>query len=865
MPKTTAAMFALRWLTILGLGLAIPWVPAAAKTPTAAEGVDFFESRIRPVLVEHCYACHSAEATTVEGGLRLDSRDGLWAGGENGAVLVAAEPEKSRLFSAISYTADDLQMPPAGPLPATIVDDFRRWIAMGAPTPRGGQPTIRRDTILERARRHWAFVPPQDRDAPAISEAAWTRQPLDRFVLAAFERQRAHPAPEATPAVLLRRVHYVLTGLPPRQDEVRQFVADPADAVYEKLVDQLLASPHYGERLARHWLDIARYGDTKGYVFEEDRNYPHAYKFRDWVIAAFNRDLPYDRFLALQIAADQLVGAAEREDLAAQGYVTLGRRFINNQHDIIDDRVDVVFRGMMGLTVSCARCHDHKYDPISTRDYYGLYGIFASSEEQQDDDLPLRLVDAANPKDVTVFRRGNAHDRGPLAPRRFPLFFAEMSSSAFDAGSGRLALAESIASRDNPLTARVFVNRVWAHVFGEPLVGTMSDFGLRSDPPSNQALLDHLAVTFMEDGWSVKRLLRRLVTSSAFRQSSRTVHTTVVRRRLDFEAMRDSLLVAAGRLDETVGGPSFAIEASPATVRRTLYAHIDRQNLPAQFRTFDFANPDNHSPQRRYTTVPQQSLFLMNSPFVQEMAARSAVRIDRSHPLSEQIHDIYGLVYGRDATPQEVDWGYAFLGRDAAEQTLAASPWEYGYGSVDDLSRVSFTRLPYFTGTQWQEAADLPGANLGWVMLNDNGGHPGNDLRHAAIRRWTAPVAGPLVIRGQLHHPSERGDGVRGRVISDRRGLLGQWEVAHADAVTRLEIDDVELGEIIDFVVDCREHEDHDSFRWDAAITLSATGDGEQHHTWDTRDGFHGPQTPMTRWEQYVQVLLMSNEFHFLD
>ncbi len=860
-PPTAAAYFVLSGMTVF----ACVSVYAESNSASPADGIAFFESRIRPVLIESCYGCHGVKAATIEGGLRLDSRAGMLAGGDQGPALVPGQPENSRLLAAIRYADDDLQMPPAGPLPPAVVDDFTRWIALGAPAPRDNGPPATGGTILQRAQRHWAFTPPQAIDPPTLRDDTWAREELDQFVLSDFVRQGLRPAPTATARTLLRRVHYVLTGLPPTAEDFREFIADPSDTAYAAIVDRLLASPHFGERWGRHWLDLARYGDTKGYVFEEDRNYPQAYKYRDWVIAALNRDLPYNQFLSLQLAADQIVDKSHRDDLAAQGYVTLGRRFINNPHDIIDDRIDVVFRGMMGLTVSCARCHDHKYDPISTRDYYGLYGVFASCEERQDEDLPLRLVDTAEPHDAAVFRRGNPHERGPLAPRRFPVFFSRASSTPFTEGSGRLALAAAITDRNNPLTARVFVNRAWSHVFGEPLVATTSDFGLRSDPPTNPELLDHLAVTFMDDGWSIKRLLRRMVLSSSFRQSSHAATSTVRRRRLDLEAMRDALLTVAGCLDRSVGGPSFDIEATPAVTRRTLYAHIDRQNLPGQFRTFDFANPDNHAARRPDTTVPQQALYLMNSPFLQEMAMRTEGRVDSTRSCEERIRAVYGMVYGRDATDEELGWGQAFLDRGSREDVPVLSPWEFGYGHSDESSPSVFTQLRHFTGTQWQEAEELPGAALGWVMLNEAGGHPGGDPQHAAIRRWTAPQAGRLTIRGQLHHPAEQGDGVRARIVSDRQGLLGEWVAAHVAVPTMVEVDAIAEGEVIDFVVDCREHEESDSFVWDPVLTITlSTGFGRE-SVWDTRDGFHGPLKPMTRWEQFVQALLMSNEFHFVD
>ena len=314
-------------------------------------------------------------------------------------------------------------------------------------------------------RAHWAFVPPERPASRPIDIALATREPIDRLHLEHLASRGLSASPRADRRTLVRRLYNDLVGLPPTHAEVEAFLADASPLAYEKLVDRLLASPQFGERWARYWLDVARFGDTKGYVFTEKRDYPHAYKYRDWVIEAFSSDLPIDTFLKYQLVADQLVADDDTTALAALGYVTLGRRFINNKHDIIDDRIDVVFRGMMGLTVACARCHDHKYDPVSTRDYYALYGVFASSPEHQDDDLPLGLREAEQPHDVHVFARGNPSQPTEIAPRRFPEFF-DPDGEPFREGSGRRDLADAIVDADNPLTARVFVNRVWGSLMG---------------------------------------------------------------------------------------------------------------------------------------------------------------------------------------------------------------------------------------------------------------------------------------------------------------------------------------------------------------------------------------------------------------
>ncbi|MEO8496570.1 MAG: PSD1 and planctomycete cytochrome C domain-containing protein, partial [Planctomycetota bacterium] len=720
--------------------------PAAAQSNP--EAIEFFEKRIRPVLVEHCYECHSAAANELEGGLMLDNRAAVEKGGDTGKVLVAGQPDASRLLTAMKYQDENLQMPPKGKLPDAVLADFEQWIRSGAVDPRDGPPPPAPDSIEARARKHWAFVAPAKSARPNVAHADWPKTDIDYLVLARLEAAGIAPSPVADSRTLVRRLYYDLTGLPPTFEAVSQFEANTATDAYEQLVDQLLDSQQFGERWARHWLDIARFGDTKGYVFTEDRNYPNAYKYRDWVINALNADMPYDQFVKYQLAADRLAEGDDRSQLAALGYLTLGRRFINNTHDIIDDRIDVVFRGMMGLTVGCARCHDHKYDPLSTRDYYGMYGMFVSCDEKQDDDLPLRLVDKANPQEVGIFLRGNPGERGERAPRQYLSFFANADAKPFQTGSGRLELANAIASRDNPLTARVFVNRVWGHLFGNGLVRTPSDFGLRSDTPAQRDVLDNLAVAFMAGDWSVKRLIRHIVTSSVYRQSSEIRAEAVARdpenlllwraerRRLDFEAMRDSLLAASGQLDRTVGGASVQIANESPSKRRTLYAFIDRQNLPGLFRTFDFASPDTHSPERPETVVPQQALYLMNNSFVQDATQAVVGQLDAANA-RQRTGQLVRLLLSREATSEELELGARFVeAADKWPKVPAGNPWQFGYGSFNAEAQppVAFQPLPHFADKAWQGGPERPDPQLGWVILNPSGGHPGNDQEHLAIR-----------------------------------------------------------------------------------------------------------------------------------
>ncbi len=723
--------FLLSWLCVPAAGLAgQPGLAGRPAPSLPAEQAEFFEKRIRPVLAEHCFECHGPKKQ--QSGLRLDSLAALLRGTDEGAIVVKGEPEKSPLIRALRYQGEP-RMPPKGKLPDAIISDLTAWVKMGLPWP-DATPNVAQAKHAGDWKSHWAFQPVRHPQLPKVKSAAWGRTPIDRFILAALEERHIRPNPPADRRTLLRRASYDLIGLPPSADEIAAFEADKSPDAFAKVVDRLLASPRYGERWGRHWLDVARYADTKGYVFGEERRYPYAYTYRDYVIRAFNEDLPYDQFILEQLAADRLAVSAPHRDpraQAAMGYLTLGRRFLNNVHDIIDDRIDVVGRGLMGMTVGCARCHDHKYDPIPTADYYSLYGVFASSVEPKD--LPLVaqpertpaylafdkelkslqaavakyreehaaelaagnrkfrdglralqkkvdafqatspvappramvLNDAPAPLEPVVFVRGNPKNPGASVPRQFLGVLTNGERKPFQDGSGRLELARAIASRDNPLTARVLVNRLWLFHFGAGLVTTPSDFGLRSEPPSHPELLDYLAARFMDEGWSIKKMHRLIMLSSVYQQSSADQEAgrrldpenrlwwRYPRRRLDFEALRDSLLFVAGKLDGKMGGPAVDITAAPFSGRRTVYAFIERQNLPGMFRTFDFASPDTTSPLRHETTVPQQALFLLNNPFVLEQAQNVLRRpeMTNTRETGARIIELYSVILAR--LPQE--------------------------------------------------------------------------------------------------------------------------------------------------------------------------------------------------------------------
>ncbi|HUG89873.1 MAG TPA: PSD1 and planctomycete cytochrome C domain-containing protein [Planctomycetaceae bacterium] len=878
---------------------------AGDRSAATAGAEQFFETSVRPVLVGRCFECHGTDKQ--QAGLRLDSRQAMLTGGESGAVIVPGKPDESRLVEVIQHSPGDVQMPPEGKLAEREIAALTQWIATGAFWPEAAKPSATAAAAgsgSDAQAAHWAFQQVRRSPPPDVRNAGWSHSPVDAFILTKLEEHELAPSPPAEPAIFLRRVKFALLGLPPTADEIDEFAADRDPDAPVKLIDRYLASPQYGERWARHWLDVARYADTRGYVFQEDRNYPKAWTYRDWVIRQFNDDLPYDRFLMLQLAADRLVAEADPSEQAAMGYLTLGRRFLNNRADIIDDRIDVVTRGTMGLTVSCARCHDHKYDPIPTADYYSLYGVFDSSDEPGDGEWPHRLVDAPQPREPRIFLRGNRRSRGPDVPRQFLEVLAGPDRKPFTDGSGRLELARAIASPENPLTARVMVNRVWRWHFGQGLVDTPSDFGTRSTPPTHPEVLDWLASELVEGresrvegqnsvsggSWSLKRLHRAILLSAVYQQASdsgsrpSTLDSRLSsdpenrllahfpRQRLDFEAQRDAILAVSGRLEQAMYGEPVKLAENPSLGRRSVYAFIDRQNLPGLFRTFDFATPDTHSPGRFATTVPQQALFMLNSPFVLEQSGHVAARpevAEASDP-RQQVERLYRVIYGRSPASDELELGAAFLehgGDELAEVAVEDDAlWQYGWGEFDESAGAvsGFRRLPHWTGSAWQGGASLPDPRLGWAMLRADGGHPG-DAAHAVVRRWTAPRDGEVFIVGTLKHGSEQGDGVRGRIVSSRSGAAGEWTAHNAEETTRVSGLRVARGETIDLVTDCRTNPGWDGFTWTASIILRPAEGGRRLRFNSVTDFAGPPPGALSPPARYAQVLLLSNEFVHVD
>jgi hypothetical protein len=676
-------------------------LPAGAPGAKASpERIAFFEKNIRPVLVKHCYRCHSAESKKVRGGLLLDSREGLRKGGDTRPAVVPGDPDASLLLKALRY--EDLKMPPAGKLPDKVIADFQTWIKQGAADPRESKVAALpiKPIAIEAGKRFWSFQSPRAHTVPRVRNQGWPQKKIDHFVLARLEQSGLAPGPAADRRTWIRRVSFDLIGLPPTPEEVEAFVNDGSPDVPARTVERLLASPHYGERWARLWLDVARFAEDQAHIVGSNRSlfYPNAYLYRDWVIRALNQDMPYDRFVKLQLAADLIEPEPQAPDSnhVALGFLGLGAKYYGRKSPAVmadewDERVDTVSRGLLGLTIACARCHDHKFDPIPTTDYYALAGVFASTRmfnavihegakkkadgEANVPEDALHIVCEGTPTDLNVFIRGDVGNKGPLVQRHFLGVLADGKPRPFRQGSGRRELAEVIADARNPLTARVIVNRIWALHFGRGLVATPSNFGALGERPTHPELLDDLAVRFMAAGWSLKWLQREIVLSATYQQSSagdarkRSVDPEnrllgrMNRRRLSVEAWRDALLSASGRLDRNLGGRSLNPQ-DPGEGRRTIYSAVSRLELNRMLALFDFPDPNVHAERRIETTTPLQKLFVLNSPFMVSQAGHLAQRLETEvAPAADErrIDRAYRLLYGRPASVPELRLGLAFL------------------------------------------------------------------------------------------------------------------------------------------------------------------------------------------------------------
>lgn len=963
-------MLSLRTTTLAFSLCAASLAVAADDAQPTKEGLEFFEKNVRPILSDRCYECHSATKNSSKGGLILDSRDGALKGGDEGPSVVPGNLEKSLLIKAVRYSDPEFAMPPkktGGKLPDDKIAILEEWVKMGAPMPAGGAAKL--TGLTGKAREHWAFQPITKPKVPEVKNKAWVKTPIDAFILAKLEEKGLQPNPAASPESFLRRVSYDLIGLPPTSEQVDAFEkavqtaqmvdsaavragkpAGAVEAVYAKRIDELLASPHYGERWARHWLDTARYSDTRGLQVDQgdslfkDYRFAYAWTYRDYVINAMNDDKPYDKFVVEQLAADRIPGISPDDPrLAALGFLTVGKRF-DDPNDIIDERIDTTTKAFLGLTVACARCHDHKFDPIPIKDYYSLHGIFASTveplhhptiaatskaaaaaradftkrlnqlqdeqvagffrymretrarydkemagrlmiasvrrgsseageysdrykidltsdvdfaamriqkdspitgpfyaaaqvpvvyfaerapiaikESLSDPDHPVNPIiaaalrdlkpkslhdvaaayqkayndnkaailahlallakpgeewkktspaiaqmtgypwaipsydeifdnedmislfstrkfcadwqnrpiyggignrapvayfrhtrinelrlshpgapgeamvvqDSEAPKDSYVFKRGDKNNKGEIVPRQFLDILTKGERRPYVDGSGRYEFAQSIISKDNPMTARVAVNRTWMKHFIEGFVSTVDDLGNMSEKPSHPELLDYLAADFMENGWTMKRLHRMIVMSNVYRlDSDPTANPLVAKkgpvdplkidagnrllwrgnlRRLDFESIRDSMILLTGKMNTTVGGQPANITDEPFSYRRSLYGYVDRSRLSDTLSQFDYGDPDQANSKRNSTIVPQQALYFMNNALSVEVARAVAARKDVVNAMSEdqRIVAMFRCMFQRRPSTSEIRVAQEFLTK--AKMTVATA------------------------------------------------------------------------------------------------------------------------------------------------------------------------------------------------
>jgi hypothetical protein len=774
---------------------------ATARAASGQQADTAFEKKVRTVLEQHCYKCHSHQAGKSKGALILDSRDAMLKGGETAPAIVPGHPEKSLLIKAVSYADDDLQMPPGGKkLAAEEIALLTAWIKAGAPWTEAAVKSGLRTPgkITEADRRYWAFQPIKAMPLPAGDEV----NPIDRFIVARLQKEGIKPAPMADARTLIRRLYFDVIGLPPTPEEVEQFVgafATPQAAI-EHLIDRLLASPHYGERSARQWLDLVRFAESDGYRLDSFR--PHAWRYRDYVIQSFNDDKPYDRFVREQIAGDELY-PDNPDALVAIGFLThsiyeFNQRNVRGQwNEIMSDVVDVTGEAFMGLSVGCARCHDHKFDPILQKDYFALRAFFdgmmpsdefpyANSVQQQEYakkqavwlsktekiraqidaiENPVRKKNAVTaiskfPKDIQEMLNKQTDQRSPLEQQLATLAYRQLTYeyekldtqikgaekdrllglrkelAKFDAdkpaplpncqafrevgstppettfskkappagpayltvlghaapsiappkhqvSSGRrTALAEWLTRPDHPLTSRVIVNRVWQQHFGVGLVSTASDFGNLGEKPSHPELLEYLAERFVNDGWSLKKLHRLILTSMTYQQSSAAVPDAVAMqkdpdnrllwrmmpRRLDAEQIRDAMLVVTGRLDRSVGGPSVEFKEP----RRSVYLKWLRNTKEPLLDVFDIPDGFTSSARRNVTTTSTQALYMLNSPLMLQQGGQFADRLHKDNTTTEEqkLDRAFRLAFGRPPSSKETLIAGDFL----AKQMKRISP-----------------------------------------------------------------------------------------------------------------------------------------------------------------------------------------------
>lgn len=947
----------------------------------AAEESPTFEQDIWPIFRAHCFDCHGATAE-LKGGLDLRLVRFQTRGGESGPALVAGDPAGSYLLDRI----ESGEMPP-GEAKVTLKEKeiLRRWIAQGAKTARPEPTELAPGLgITPEERRYWAFQPIQRPDTPTVKAADRVVTPIDALILQKLEAHNLTMAPGADRATLIRRAYFDLIGLPPTFEQVQTFVNDPSPGAWERLIDDLLQSPQYGERWGRHWLDVAGYADSDG-VSNDDPIRPYAYKYRDYVIRSFNADKPFDQFLIEQLAGDELVPLPHAnltpeqiEKLVATGFLRMAADGTSSggtdaavaSNQAIADTIKIVTTSLYGLSVGCAQCHDHRYDPIPQADYYGLRSILepalnsnqwrnpgqrvvslftdadrAKSAEIENEAKPViaerdekqqKYIDAAFTKELEkhpeelrdplrkafytpadkrtpeqqtllkerpsaninpgvlyqydpaaaeelkklgekiaeirgkkpvedfispltevsgtapvakLFHRGDYRQpQAEIAPADLQIATSSETRKTFPADDAelptsgrRLAWAKWLTSGQHPLLGRVLANRIWMHHFGRGIVSTPGEFGKLGELPSHPELLDWLASEFPSNGWSLKKLHKTIMLSSVYQQSSRRtpeqdavdsdnrLYGRMSVRRLEAEAIRDRLLTVSGVLDRTPFGPPVAIAPDDAgqivvtndVPRRSVYLQVRRTQPVAMLTAFDAPVMDVNCERRPSSTVAGQSLMLMNSLQVLKSARQLADRVRK-----------------------DADTGIPIPAEITQRLQIAQSPWSYGAGAFNaESSRVEkFTPLAHWTGSQWQGGANLPDPTVGYTLLHASGGHTGDHPDHATVRRFTAPVSGTISIRGTLHHPSENGDGVRGRIVSSREGMLASWTAKTISVDTAVVGTTIEAGDTIDFIVDCNENVTSDSFNWTALMELK-DATGKVLRSWDTAAGFRGPTT----------------------
>ncbi|WP_437187903.1 PSD1 and planctomycete cytochrome C domain-containing protein [Planctomicrobium sp. SH668] len=941
-----------------------------------------YERDIRPIFRAHCFDCHGA-TDIVEGNLDLRLVHLMEKGGDSGPGLVKGNLDEGMILERIRSG----EMPPgASKLTPEELQKLEAWVAAGAPTIRPEPETIGPGLPLTPEEREWWSFQPLNKPAiPALKDKKRIRTPIDSFLQAAMP-QGLKFSPDADRRQLMLRASFDLTGLPPTPEQMQRFTSaateKAAERAYEKLINELLESPHYGERWGRHWLDVSGYADSDGRT-TADAVRPWAYKYRDYVIQSFNENKPFDRFLHEQLAGDELAGPKQGDYtpeqislLTATGFLRMGADGTGSgdnseeaRNFVIADTLQIVSTSLLGLTVACAQCHDHRYDPISHTDYFALRAVFEPSlnykdwrtpqqrnvllytqsdfeaaakieeeaaavlakkaekletylaaaldielakyeeplrealrvayktpagertEEQKAilsqnpsvninagnlyqynqahaddlkaDDAKAEEIRARKPAEIYLqaltepageipnthlFYRGDYRQPKQVVEPAAPMVLTpENELVSFTtppekvATSGRrLAFAHWLTSRENPITARVLVNRIWMHHFGRGLVDTPADFGRLGAQPTHPELLDWLAVDFMESGWDLKKLHRKIMLSTAYRQSSRRDPAQVAiddsnrfygRQnviRLDAEVLRDRVLAVTGQLDRTIFGPSIPVrEDDDGQVvvdgdlqRRSIYIQQRRSMPISMLQAFDAPVMTVNCEKRPSSTVATQSLMLMNSPFTlsQSVAMVNRIMTDTPPLLTDKVRRELPLIL---PPPQPT--------------------WQYGYGGLDDSGKVQFTPFALYKDGLWRVSDNMPDPTIGWAQLNAFGGHAGDTQLTSPIRRWVAASRGKVSITGKLNHSSPNGDGVHSRVVSSRSGVAGEWIAHNQEVETNVTEIIVEAGDTIDLVTDRRESTDTDSFTWIVSIALQME-DGSTIST-NSQEAFGGPDT----------------------